>query len=127
MVKTMKASSDSMLEIYQKRNDKNAVAGYLAKQDAASYDRKTKAEYSRSGKAKIAKKPQSPTGEKAKTKETRTLEQQLAQAKAKAKNKGKKFDPEQSTRWFNSKDLNKDGILDEKELNAKAPVGWNDH
>jgi hypothetical protein len=56
----------------------------------------------------------------------RTLEDQLARAKANAEKSGKKYDPEQSTRWFNAKDLNKDGFLDEKELNTKAPVGWND-
>ena len=54
-----------------------------------------------------------------------TLPQQLANAKDRAKKSGKKYNPEQTTRWFNAKDLNKDGVLDEKELKTKAPVGWN--
>ena len=71
------------------------------------------------------------TGDRlAKTKQSskvrgRTLEDQLTLSRANAKNKGKKFDAEQTARWFNAKDLNKDGVLDEKELNTKAPVGWN--
>ena len=54
-----------------------------------------------------------------------TLQQQLVHAKDRAKKSGKKFNPQQTTRWFNAKDLNKDGVLDEKELKTKAPVGWN--
>ena len=128
MVKTMKASNDPMLDIFQNRNDKKAVADYLAKLDAASYDRKTKAEYSRSGKAKIVKKskPANDMDKDAKMEGSRTLEEQLQHAKMRAKNLGKSFDPEQSTRWFNAKDTNNDGILDEQEQKAKVRAGWND-
>jgi arylsulfatase A len=52
-----------------------------------------------------------------------TLEQQLAHAKE--KNGGKNFNAERTVRFFNAKDLNKDGVLDEQEQKAKAPVGWN--
>ncbi|MCK5172564.1 MAG: hypothetical protein KAR47_04185, partial [Planctomycetes bacterium] len=95
---------------------------------------------SRSGKAKIAKKskPANDPSKDAKkemkkdakmdikTEGSRTLAEQLEHAKMRAKNLGKTFDPEQSTRWFNAKDTNKDGLLDEQEQKAKAPVGWND-
>ena len=52
MVKTMKNSDDPMLGIFQNRKSKEAVAAYLAKLDAESKDRKSKAEYSRSGKSR---------------------------------------------------------------------------
>lgn len=56
----------------------------------------------------------------------RTLEQQLEMAKARAKNLDKKYDPEQTTRWFRAKDINGDGVIDEVEDKVKVPVGWND-
>ncbi|MEN8782937.1 MAG: sulfatase-like hydrolase/transferase [Akkermansiaceae bacterium] len=55
----------------------------------------------------------------------RSLKEQLTQSKARAAKSGKKFDPQRTTRWFNAKDLNKDGALDKKELATKAPVDWN--
>lgn len=55
---------------------------------------------------------------------SRTLDQQLAIARANAKKKGTKFDPARTTRWFKAKDRNKDGVLDQKELRTKAPEGW---
>jgi len=55
MVETMESSSDPMLDIYRKRDDEAAVAGYLARLDSESTDRMTRAEYSRSGKAKSSK------------------------------------------------------------------------
>ena len=54
-----------------------------------------------------------------------TLEKKLADAKAKAKKSGKKFDAERTTRWFHAKDLNKDGVMDEVEAKTKAPKDWN--
>lgn len=55
-----------------------------------------------------------------------TLQQQLVHAKERARKLGKKYDAARTTRWFRVKDLNKDGVLDEKEIKTKAPVGWND-
>ena len=60
-----------------------------------------------------------------KSRKPRTLEEQLAIAKANAKKRGRSFDAEQTTRWFRAKDLNKDGVLDERELKTKAPKDWN--
>jgi arylsulfatase A len=54
-----------------------------------------------------------------------TLVEKLEDAKAKAKKSGKKFDAERTTRWFNAKDLNDDGVMDEVEAKTKAPEGWN--
>ncbi len=54
-----------------------------------------------------------------------TLEQQLVHAQERAKKLGKKFDPEQTTRWFRAKDRNNDGILDAQEAKMKAPKDWN--
>ena len=64
MVNAMKSSNDPMLGIFQNRKDKDAVAAYLAEFDAASRDRKTKAEYSRSGKAKTTVKKSNKTKKK---------------------------------------------------------------
>jgi len=69
--------------------------------------------------AKPETKPATPVG-------GRTLDQQLAIARANAKKKGSKFDAARTTRWFRAKDLNKDGVLVEQELRTKAPVGWNE-
>jgi arylsulfatase A-like enzyme len=55
----------------------------------------------------------------------RSLKEQLAIAKENSKKNGTTFSAERSTRWFQAKDLNRDGVLDEEELNTKAPVGWN--
>jgi N-sulfoglucosamine sulfohydrolase len=53
VVKVMKSSNDPMLEIFQSRDDKAAVAEYLDKLDAASKDRKSKKEiYKRNHKPK---------------------------------------------------------------------------
>lgn len=56
-----------------------------------------------------------------------TREQHLINSTERAKRLGKKFDPAQSTRWFNAKDTNKDGVLDAAEQKAKAPKDWNKH
>lgn len=55
----------------------------------------------------------------------RTLEEQLKISKAKADQNAKKFDAERTTRWFNAKDTNNDGVLDEKELQTKVSKDWN--
>ena len=55
MVKFMKTSNDPMLEIYEARHDKTKVQAYLARLDSESRERKTKAGYSRNGKAKSSK------------------------------------------------------------------------
>jgi arylsulfatase A-like enzyme len=60
MIRIMKASNDPMLDVYQKRHDKAAVAGYLARLDAESKARKSDAAYSRSGRAKTTKKNKQP-------------------------------------------------------------------
>ena len=38
---------------------------------------------------------------------------------------GKTFDAARTTRWFQAKDVNKDGVIDEQERQTKVPVGWN--
>ena len=55
----------------------------------------------------------------------RSLKEQLKIAEGNAKKNGKTFDAERTTRWFNAKDLNQDGVLDEKEIRTKAPKDWN--
>lgn len=50
-----------------------------------------------------------------------TLEQQLEIAKER---NGDKFDAERTTRWFNAKDKNGDGVIDEKERKQKV-TDWN--
>ena len=54
-----------------------------------------------------------------------TLKSQLANAASKAAARGKSFNPEQTIKYFNAKDLNKDGVLDEKEQKTKLAKGWN--
>lgn len=54
-----------------------------------------------------------------------TLKSQLANAASKAAARGKPFNPEQTIKYFNAKDLNKDGVLDEKEQKTKLAKGWN--
>ncbi|MBT7304400.1 MAG: hypothetical protein HN849_33000, partial [Victivallales bacterium] len=55
----------------------------------------------------------------------RTLETELARDKRTATQKGRPFNPEQTKRWFRAKDLNGDGILDERELRTKVRPDWN--
>ncbi|MBT3378445.1 MAG: sulfatase-like hydrolase/transferase [Lentisphaerae bacterium] len=55
----------------------------------------------------------------------RTLKQHLDQARERARKQNRPFDPAQENRWFRAKDLNGDGVLDEKELRTKAPKDWN--
>ena len=55
-----------------------------------------------------------------------TLQEQLEIARANAEKSGRTFDVARTTRWFNAKDLNKDGLMDEKERQTRAPVGWID-
>jgi arylsulfatase A len=54
-----------------------------------------------------------------------SLQEQLANAEMKARNKGRKFDASRTTRWFNAKDRNNDGVLDEHEQKQKPPKDWN--
>ena len=70
--------------------------------------------------------PERKPGGKGTATKGRTLEEQLAIAKAAARKKGKRFDAERATRWFEAKDLNGDGVLDEREQGTKAPQGWKD-
>lgn len=56
---------------------------------------------------------------------TRTLEEQLAIAREKARKSGKPFVAERTTRWFHAKDLNHDGVLSELEIRTAAPANWN--
>ena len=56
MIRYMETYRDPMLEVYQKRNDKAFVEAYLSKLDKASQMRRQDASFSRSGKAKAAKK-----------------------------------------------------------------------
>lgn len=148
MVKVMKSSNDPMLEIFQNRKDKAAVAAYLAKLDAASQWRKTQTAYSRSGKAKNAKTTDKSAKKDAKSDKKveavdptpaeaaanakaagtaggRTLNEQLAQSKARAERLGKTFDIKQGTRFFRAKDKNSDGVIDAEENAAKVKEGWN--
>jgi len=127
MVKTMKASSDPMLGIFQNRTDKEAVQGYLAQLDAASKDRKSKAEIYKRGHGAKAKEAKPSKVEKKASKampaaEGTTLEEHLARNKERAEKKGKPFSVEQSTRWFHAKDKNNDGVIDENEKKAKVKL-----
>lgn len=54
-----------------------------------------------------------------------TLSVQLAHAKARSEATGKPFNAERTKKYFNAKDLNKDGFLDEAEQAKKAEKGWN--
>jgi len=41
-----------------------------------------------------------------------------------AEKRRREFDAEQTTRWFRAKDLNKVGVLDEREFKTRAPRDW---
>jgi N-sulfoglucosamine sulfohydrolase len=135
MVQVMKASEDPMGEIYQKRDDKDAVGEYLARLDAEVKVRKSRpALYKRGHAARAEKsKNEAKAGKKAKkTKknassaaEGTTLEEHLERNRARAEKNNKPFDEESSTKWFSAKDTNNDGILDEQERAQKVPPDWN--
>jgi len=55
----------------------------------------------------------------------RALPEQLAISKERAEKSGKAFDAARTTRWFNAKDTNRDGVLGVDEQKAKAPQNWN--
>ena len=55
----------------------------------------------------------------------RTLDEQLAIARANAGKSGKKFDAARTTRWFRAKDRNGDGKIDAAEAQLKVAPGWN--
>ena len=74
-------------------------------------------------------KPSAKQGEKAKKKnaseaEGTTLEEHLARNKERQEKAGKKFDADRSTKFFDAKDTNNDGVMDEKEKKAKLAAGW---
>jgi arylsulfatase A-like enzyme len=99
------------------KNPKNRNSGY------ASGQRINVAEFN----AAVAT-PDPPGKKKTETKvpaQGITLEEQLQQAEANAKKKGKTFDAERTTRWFHAKDKNGDGVIDEQEQKEKVPEDWN--
>jgi len=121
MAKAMKASHDPMAGIFQHRQDKEAVSEYLAKLDAEVKKRKSQPElykrgHSSKGGKKAAASP-APAGGV-------TLEEHLARNRARQEKAGKKFDVEHATKFFNAKDTNHDGIMDEKEKKAKLSKDW---
>lgn len=105
------------------------VAGYNANCSLAGVTASGMAESVGSRSADLASRPaaagRSATIPALQTTEGRTLEEQLKIAKENAKKKGKPFVEERTTRWFNAKDTNNDGLLSEEEQKAKAPTNWN--
>ncbi|MBT3288351.1 MAG: sulfatase-like hydrolase/transferase [Victivallales bacterium] len=95
------------------RNPRNRNTGFVAgkRVDVAEFNRT------------VAAAP-APRG-KAANPNVRTLETELARDKRTATQKGRPFNPEQTKRWFRAKDLNGDGILDERELRTKVRPDWN--
>ncbi len=55
-----------------------------------------------------------------------TLEMQLKQGQERAKKIGKEYDEASTTRFFNAKDRNGDGVIDASENKLKVAPGWND-
>jgi len=95
------------------RNPRNRNTGYAAgkRVDVAEFNKKVDA----------APAPR----EKANGPKVRTLETELARDRRTAEQKGRSFNPEQTKRWFRAKDLNGDGVLDERELRTRARPDWN--
>ncbi len=128
MVEVMKMSNDPMLEIYPNRTDKAAVGEYLAKLDAAVKVRKSKPEiYKRGHSAKNADK-KSPAKEEKKSAtkgslKGTTLEEHLERNRDRSKKNNKPFDEQRAIKWFNAKDANNDGVIDDNERAAKVPEG----
>jgi N-sulfoglucosamine sulfohydrolase len=127
----MKVSNDPMKDIYQNRTDAPAVKAYLEAMDEVSAYCKKHPEIYKRGYAEKAKKtkPAAKQAKKASKKtpaaEGTTLEEHLEKNRLRAEKNNKPFDEERSTKWFNAKDANNDGVIDEKERAGKVPADWN--
>ncbi len=107
-----------MLEIYEQRNDPNAVASYLAKLDEEVQVRKSQPHLYKRGHAKKNNVPATPVKKvEEKTKPGKGLDwpTYLQRAEQRAAKKGKQVKEADLRKRFNQRDQNKDGVLNGTE------------